>query len=112
MLEGLLKVLRWKNEKAEAKPINNEVEVEQKPTSRGQGNWKNKKYSLVKNKGERYRFYYRFNENEALEYICGAYKSDEKELVKHIENCYEPPLNILYNVFPDKEIKSSDPSKE
>ena len=40
MLEGLLKVLRWKNEKAEAK-IEETVEVEQKRKGRGQGNWKN-----------------------------------------------------------------------
>ena len=99
MLEGLLKVLRWKNEKAEAKPINNEVEVKQKPKNRGQGNWKNKKYSLIKNKGKRYRFYYRFNENEALEYICGAYKSDENELVKHIEN-------LISKGYDKKEIKA------
>lgn len=99
MLEGLLKVLRWKNEKAEAKPINNEVEVEQKPKGRGQGNWKKKKYSLVKNKGKRYRFYYRFNENEKLEYICGAYKSEEKELVKHIEN-------LISKGYDKKEIKA------
>ena len=85
MLNGLLKVLRWKNEKAEVK-IEEPVEVEQKRKGRGQGNWKNKKYSIVNNKGGRYRFYYRFNENDKLEYICGAYKSEEEELVKTIES--------------------------
>lgn len=86
MLNGLLKVLRWKNEKAEAKPINNEVEVEQKPTSRGKGGWKTNKYTLTKDKGDRYRFNYRFNENEKLEYICKCYKTDEEQLVKTIES--------------------------
>ena len=98
MLEGLLKVLRWKNEKAEVK-IEEPVEVEQKRKGRGQGNWKNKKYSIVNNKGGRYRFYYRFNENDKLEYIWGAYKSDEKELVKHIEN-------LISKGYDKKEIKA------
>ena len=98
MLEGLLKVLRWKNEKAEVK-IEEKVEVEQKPTSRGKGNWKTENYSLTKDKGDRYRFNYRFNEDERLEYICKCYKSDEKELVKTIEN-------LISKGYDKKEIKA------
>ena len=67
------------------------VEVENEPKKetkkeRGRGNWKNKKYSLVHSNGVRYRFYYRFNENEALEHTCSAYKYEEEELVKTIES--------------------------
>lgn len=98
MLEGLLKVLRWKNEKADVK-IEEPAEVEQKPTSRGKGNWKTENYSLTKDKGDRYRFNYRFNEDERLEYICKCYKSDEKELVKTIEN-------LISKGYDKKEIKA------
>lgn len=98
MLNGLLKVLRWKNEKADVK-IEEPAEVEQKPTSRGKGNWKTENYSLTKDKGDRYRFNYRFNEDERLEYICKCYKSDEKELVKTIEN-------LISKGYDKKEIKA------
>lgn len=98
MLNGLLKVLRWKNEKAEVK-IEEPAEVEQKPTSRGKGNWKTENYSLTKDKGDRYRFNYRFNEDERLEYICKCYKSDEEELVKTIEN-------LISKGYDKKEIKA------
>ena len=98
MLNGLLKVLRWKNEKADVK-IEEPAEVEQKPTSRGKGNWKTENYSLTKDKGDRYRFNYRFNEDERLEYICKCYKSDEEELVKTIEN-------LISKGYDKKEIKA------
>ena len=44
------------------------------------------KITLTKEKGDRYRFNYRFNENEKLEYICKCYKTDEEQLVKTIES--------------------------
>lgn len=98
MLNGLLKVLRWKNEKAEVK-IEEKVEVKQKPKGRGKGHWKTENYTLTKDKGDRYRFNYRFNEDERLEYICKCYKSDEKELVKTIEN-------LISKGYDKKEIKA------
>ncbi|MBQ6345164.1 MAG: hypothetical protein IJI96_03515 [Methanobrevibacter sp.] len=98
MLNGLLKVLRWKNEKAEVK-IEEKVEVEQKPKGRGKGHWKTENYTLTKDKGNRYRFNYRFNEDERLEYICKCYKSDENELVKTIEN-------LISKGYDKKEIKA------
>lgn len=98
MLNGLLKVLRWKNEKAEVK-IEEKVEVKQKTKGRGKGHWKTENYTLTKDKGNRYRFNYRFNEDERLEYICKCYKSDEKELIKTIEN-------LISKGYDKKEIKA------
>lgn len=81
------------------------VEVENKTKKdREKGNWKNKKYSIVNNTGGRYRFYYRFNENEALEYVCAGDKSEEKELVKTIES-------LISKGYDKKQVKAKMSSK-
>ena len=98
MLNGLLKVLRWKNEKSDVK-IEEPVEFEQKPKGRGKGGWKTNKYSLTKGKGDRYQFNYRFNENEKLEYICKCYKTEEEQLVKTIES-------LIIKGYDKKQIKA------
>ena len=65
---------------------NVEVENEPKTKKKRRGNYKTKKYSITPHSsGGRYRFYYRFNEKEKLEYICSAYKDEEEKLVEAIE---------------------------
>ena len=74
MLEKLKNIF---NKKTEGK------KDEKQPKTKGKGNYKTNKYSLHKNKGNRYRFSYRFDTK--LEFVCNCKQEQEQEVVEYIE---------------------------